>query len=208
MAIDIRAALEADNPAPKYVQLGEAAYGLFWRHGIKRVTVEEICRSAQVSKMTFYRYFDNKIALALYVLQKVMQVGRQIYREIMDRDAPFSEKASAFIQLKMDGSDDVSQEIVQDLVNSPIPEIARYIHQESQENLKMMQEDLRLAQEKGEVRGDIKPEFLLYFINRMIKMATDEALAPLYPSPQDLTRELLNLFFYGILTPTDREMVS
>ena len=208
MAIEIRAAVESDNPAPKYVDLVEAAYSLFWRHGIKRVTVEEICRSARTSKMTFYRYFDNKTALALYVLQKVMQVGRRIYRENMDRDVPFSQKASAFIQLKMEGSDDISQEIVQDLVDSPIPEVARYIHQESQKNLRILQEDLRLAQEKGEVRGDIKPDFLLYFINRMIRMAADEALAPLYPSPQDLTRELLNLFFYGILTRPDQEKAS
>jgi AcrR family transcriptional regulator len=208
MAIDIREAVEADNPTSKYVQLVETAYRLFWRHGIKRVSVEEICRSSQVSKMTFYRYFDNKTALALYVLQKVMQVGRQIYREIMDGDAPFSRKAASFIQMKMDGSDDVSPEIVQDLTNSPIPEVALYTQRVFQENVQMMQEDLRLAQEQGDIREDIKPEFLLYFINRMIGMATDEALTSLYASPQDLTRELLNLFFYGILSHSDREKAS
>jgi AcrR family transcriptional regulator len=208
MAIDIRAAVEADNPTPKYIQLVETAYRLFWRHGIKRVSVEEICRTSQVSKMTFYRYFDNKTALALYVLQKVMQVGRQIYREIMDGDAPFSRKAASFIQMKMDGSDDVSPEIVQDLTNSPIPEVARYISQVSQENVKMMQEDLRRAQKQGDIREDINPDFLLFFINWMIKAASEEKLASLFVSPQDLARELLNLFFYGILSSPDREKAS
>lgn len=33
---------------------------LFWKHGVKRVTVEEICVQASVSKMTFYKFFMNK----------------------------------------------------------------------------------------------------------------------------------------------------
>ena len=43
------------------LQTGEA---LFIKHGMRRVTVEEICRQAGVSKPTFYKYFQNKAALA------------------------------------------------------------------------------------------------------------------------------------------------
>ena len=35
----------------------ETATDLFMRYGVKRVTVEEICQTAKISKMTFYKYF-------------------------------------------------------------------------------------------------------------------------------------------------------
>jgi len=197
--MNIRAAIEADNPNPKYIQLVEAAHGLFWRYGIKRVSVEEICRAAGVSKMTFYNHFKNKVELALYVLRKVMQTGREVYRDIMDRDVPFAEKAADFIQMKLDASDDVSREIIEELMHSPIPEIAEYMQQLSRQNVQLLLADLTKAQQNGEIRQDIKPEFLLYFIHHMIEISTDEQLSGMFSSPQDLTRELLSLFFYGIL---------
>ncbi len=197
--MDIRKAVAADNPNPKYVQLVETAHSLFWRYGIKRVSVEEICRTAGVSKMTFYHHFKNKVELALYVLRKVMQTGLEVYRDIMDRDVPFVEKAADFIQMKLDASDDVSREIIEEIMQSPIPEIAEYMQQLSRQNVQLLLEDLNAAQEKGEIRADIKPEFLLYFINHMIELASDEKLTALYDSPQGVSRELLNLFFYGIL---------
>ena len=197
--MNIRNAIEADNPSPKYIQLVEAAHGLFWRYGIKRVSVEEICRTAGISKMTFYAHFKNKVELALYVLSKVMQTGIKAYRDIMDCDAPFAEKAADFIQLKIEANPEVSREIVEELVHSPIPEIAEYIHGQTQKNIRLLLDDLAQAQQKGEIRQDVKPEFLLFFIHHMIELATDERLTGLYSSPQELTRELLNLFFYGIL---------
>jgi len=197
--MNIRNAIEADNPSPKYIQLVEAAHGLFWRYGIKRVSVEEICRTAGISKMTFYAHFKNKVELALYVLSKVMQTGIKAYRDIMDCDAPFAEKAEDFIQLKIEANPEVSREIVEELVHSPIPEIAEYIQGQTQQNIRLLLDDLDQAQQKGEIRQDIKPEFLLFFIQHMIELATDERLTGLYSSPQELTRELLNLFFYGIL---------
>jgi AcrR family transcriptional regulator len=197
--MDIKEFVQADNPSPKFIRLVEHAHRLFWRYGIKRVTVEEICRTAGVSKMTFYNHFKNKIDLALYVLRKVMQAGMRAYRDIMDREVPFTEKAEDFIQMKMAASDEVSREILDELMHSPIPEIAEFIRRQQQQNVQILLADLTAAQEKGEIRRDIKPEFLLYFISRMIEMASDERMISLYDSPRGVSEEILNLFFYGIL---------
>ncbi len=197
--MEITNAIKADNPNPKYVQLVESAYGLFWKYGIKRVSVEEICRTAGVSKMTFYNHFKNKIALALYVIEKVMQTGMAIYREIMDRDAPFVEKAADFVQMKLDASDGISQAILEDFLHPSIPELAEYFRVKNQENLEILLSDLTQAQKNGEIRPDIEPRFLLYFIYQMREMASDKNLLALYDSPQTMSKELLNMFFYGIL---------
>ena len=48
---------------PKYLDIFKTAKDLFWKYGIKRVSIEEICKEAKVSKMTFYKFFPNKIEL-------------------------------------------------------------------------------------------------------------------------------------------------
>ena len=72
----------------KYQLIIETARDLFMRYGIKRVTVEEICKTAGVSKMTFYKHFKNKLDLALFILNKEFEKGISRYKRIMDQDVP------------------------------------------------------------------------------------------------------------------------
>jgi hypothetical protein len=102
----------------------------------------------------------------------------------------------------MDANPEVSREIVDEVIHSPIPEIADFIQQQFHHNVQLLLSDLIAAQKRGEIRQDIKPEFLLYFIHHMIELASDERLIDMYGSPQDMNRELFNLFFYGILPRT------
>ncbi len=66
----------------RYVQVLAAARELFWKHGLKRVTVEEICREAGVSKMTFYKFFPNKVTLAKAVYDKEVETGYEKFIEL------------------------------------------------------------------------------------------------------------------------------
>ena len=56
--------MTAQPDSSKSLDILNTARQLFWKHGIRRVSVEEVCREAGVSKMTFYRSFPNKIELA------------------------------------------------------------------------------------------------------------------------------------------------
>jgi AcrR family transcriptional regulator len=183
----------------KFQQIVQSAKDLFWRYGIRRVTIEEICRTASVSKMTFYKYFDNKVEIAKYIYNQVISEKEIEYRDIMASDIPFSEKIKQTIQLKMEGTKDLSQEFINELLQNVHPEVTALYHQKVRENLQRVLDDYTLAQKKGDIRPDIKPEFILYFLNHMIELVTDEKLVSLYELPQELIAELMNFFFYGIL---------
>lgn len=184
----------------KLQQITQTAYDLFWRHGIKRVTIEEICRTSGVSKMTFYKYFDNKNDLAISVLDSIFTKAQKRYHEIMAQDAPFSEKVNGIIKLKLEASKDVSTELLHDLWQNPVPEVADYMKKRTQLSLKEFLDDMILAQKKGEIRQDINPRFILYFIGKMQEFAADEKIVNLYETVHDFTSEIINFFFYGILT--------
>ena len=184
----------------KFMSLVNAATMLFWKFGIKRITIEEICREANVSKMTFYKFFSNKTEIAKYVLETEMDRGINKYREIMDADISFAKKVEMSVQLKMEQTEDLSQEFLTDLYRNPYPELLAFFESKKREFLNMLLADYTKAQKSGHLRKNLKPEFILYFLNHMFEMAKDKELYNMYASAQELIMELTNFFFYGILT--------
>ena len=184
----------------KREQIFETARVLFWKFGIRRVSVEEICREANVSKMTFYKHFKNKTDLAKKVIDRMIEERTALYKEIMSRDIPFAEKIRLTVQQKIEQTTDLSRELFLDLNKYADPDFREFLDRKTAEGIRMILQDYLEAQRNGDVRPDIKPEFILYFLNHIITLVRDENLVHMYESPQDLIIELTNFFFYGILT--------
>lgn len=189
----------------KYNQLLITAKELFWKFGIKRVSIEEICRESRVSKMTFYKFFSNKSDLVKTLLDKIITDAMDEYHTIMRQEIPFSEKVQQSIHLKMKSTSNMSQEFMEDLLKYADPEILDFYRQRSQENLTSITTDYINAQKSGKIRQDIKPEFIIYFLNHMMGMLDDPSLKQIYPTPQEMIMELTRFFFYGILTRDNQD---
>lgn len=189
----------------KHQQIIDTARDLFWRHGVRRIAVEEICQAAGVSKMTFYKYFKNKIDLVLFILESIYAEGIARYKGIMAQNIPYEEKIKQVIQMKLEITQDISQEMLKDWMSDSIPEIAELMQRMQHKNIQLFLDDMVAAQKKGEIRREIKPEFILYFLNKMGEIAGDEQVIHMYDSTQALTAELVNFFFYGILTRKPEE---
>ena len=56
------------------------------------------------------------------------------------------------------------------------------------------------AQKRGEIRRDINPQFILNLLNKMIEIAGEVRVINMNESTPPLTTDLIDLFFYGILT--------
>lgn len=173
---------------------------LFWKHGIKRVSIEEICQVAGVSKMTFYKYFSNKSALAKHIIEEITEEGIKNYKNIINSDISYDQKVKKMIQAKMTNSTDISQELFLDLYKYGDKEFYNTIEAIKNRIFNIYLDDFRIAQKSGDIRSDIKPEFILFFLNRITEMMTDTELVSMYPDPQHLIAEITNIFFYGIMS--------
>lgn len=187
------------NHNKKIQQLVMTARELFMRHGIRRITVEEICSEADISKMTFYKYFKNKIEITKYLLNQIYSEQMATYRNIMNQEISYRNKVKSIIQLKHEHTYMISQEFLDDLYKNPIPEIAELLEKFKQESLNEILKDLNVAKDKGEIRKNLKPELILYFLNHMRDMVENGTLLSIYKSPNDLIMDLTNFFFYGVL---------
>ncbi len=166
---------------------------------MKRVSIEEICVEAGVSKMTFYKNFTNKTALALYILKKHYSDSMSEYRSIMDSSSSYPEKIERGIELKLKNAQNLSQEFVLELYKNGDPEIRDFMQQMVKESLDVFMTDFISYQRKGEVRSDVKPEFVLYMLNKMVEMTTDDNFIRLFEDPADMVRTISNFYFYGIM---------
>lgn len=189
----------------KFTQLVDTAEALFQRHGLQRVSVEEICLQAGVSKMTFYKYFSNKTDLAKHIIDRIMTHAEVRYREIMDGEAPFREKMKELIVMKMEKAEEFSFESMGELYRNPSPEIACMLQKRAEINLKMLLDDFSQAQARGELHSKIRPELILFTLNRMMDWISDETFLEMFDSLPSLTSELIHLFFYGILGCVGKE---
>lgn len=175
-----------------------ASKKLFWKHGFRRVSVEEICQEAKTSKMTFYRFFPNKIELAKNVLDRYLEESMITFRKITGENSSGSVKMEKLIQMKLDGSNDISKEFIQDFLIINDLDISNYL----ENKLKLFWEEgiaeLKNGQKEGWIRSGVNIEFLFYFSEKIIPLINDDKALKFFNSPKELIGELTNLIIYGI----------
>jgi len=190
-----------ENPPKKSKKIGqivETSETLFMRYGLKRVTVEEICQKANVSKMTFYKYFSNKIELVKHIWNNWLDEGYNMADKIDAMDIPFTEKVRMILEWKMDFLSRMSPEFIEEFIHfdPALKEFMEELYRKSYERF------LRLVaewQKKGDIRSEIRPEFLLAVFDKLEEMVRDDNLRKLYPNHVEFIRELNSFIFYGIL---------
>ena len=183
----------------KYEAILETANDLFWKHGIKRVTIEEICSEARVSKMTFYKYFPNKIELAKTLLQQVFEESMHKFNEILNDNLPFTEKINKIILLKFEAIKNISTEFINDLYKNQEYGLYQYMEEQKKQMLGLFVDFLIDAQHKGQIRKDIKIDFILTYINQGYSLFENKELVSKYDQPQGLIMDFMNFMFYGLL---------
>jgi AcrR family transcriptional regulator len=190
--------MEAIRENKKYCDIMHNARILFWKHGFRRVSVEEICKQAKVSKMTFYKFFPDKYELAKAVYEEVMNEGLKAFRELIHSDLPGNEKLKGMIMLKAQGTNNISSEFLADFYNGNEPELQQYVQKRTEQVWIEVIEDIKWAQQEGIFRKDFRPEVLIAISFKMTELLKDERIIKLYPAPQDFILEISNLTAFGI----------
>ena len=190
----------------KKEQIISTAEELFQKFGFKRVTVEEICLKASVSKMTFYKYFDNKEELIKNMMTNWLNQTIDLVIQIKDLNIPFMEKIEMLLKLKQEGTAKFSKEMLFDYIN-PEPEMQIFMNDFYIRGKELFVKFIREAQLKGDVRQEIKPEFLIAVLDKFIELARDPELLSLYPNVTDFSLEINKFVYCGIL-PIDTPEIN
>jgi AcrR family transcriptional regulator len=181
----------------KYQKIIETAKVLFFKHGIKRITIEEICNKANVSKMTFYKFFENKSDLVKHLLQSIFNETSKIYFAIMEEKISFIEKIKKLIILKLEKTDEYGESFVKDLMEDNSGLLA-YMSQMKTENDRLLADFLKKGQDEGVIRKTITPDLQLYYYDIFTEMFKSERFTNLIPNTHQRLEEIMNMLFYGM----------
>jgi len=184
-------------------QIVETATALFTRFGIRRVTVEEICREAGASKMTFYKYFPNKMVLLKHIWNGWLDEGYRKLAEIDSMDIPFAEKMKRLIEYKMELLSKWNPEFIDEVIHAD-PEMKEFIEKMRAKNIAFFMKYVSEAQEKGDMRK-MRPEFFMVILEKLTDLIQDQNLRRVYPNDLEFIREIHNFLFFGVLPVENRE---
>ena len=189
-------AKSVQKKSKKREQIIETATNLFMRHGIKRVSVAEICTKAGASKMTFYKYFSNKIELVENIWRKLLAEGFNKLDEIDAMAIPLPEKIQLMFNWKQDFVANISDVFIEEILPINI-NVEGY--------RKRFIQFIIDAQKRGEVRREIRPEFFIAVLDKLQELALDEELVKSYPSFIEFNREIKDFLWFGIYARPDLE---
>ena len=183
---------------PKRIQILTTGKELFWKFGFKRVTIEEICREARVSKMTFYKFFPNKLELASTILDQLFDESIANIQKIRDEHVSADLTFKKMLQLKSEGSQGISNEFIKDLYVNAEDGLNAYIAEKIGMMFAEMIKVYEQGQEDGWVRKDLNIPFFMKYTMKVIEIVSNEELLNYFDDPQDMIMEVTNLFIYGI----------
>ncbi|ASN07142.1 TetR/AcrR family transcriptional regulator [Virgibacillus necropolis] len=180
----------------KTISILEGALTLFMKFGIKKVSIAEIARKANVSQVTIYNYFGSKNELTDEVIRFYIEKTWDETEELLTSDLPFPDKIQQLIFSKKQTADEMNENFYQEFMmeygtgNNYLEEF--YTNKALPKMMELFDEGKR----QGYVDPSISNESILLYIQIFKEqMQREDIYSQLLP----LTEEITKLFFYGIL---------
>ncbi len=185
----------AQQPVKKQLLL-EAAQELFFKYGVRRVTVEEICKEAGVSKMTCYKYFTDKWDIARTMLDALVNFGIAAFQDMMLEDGPFAAKVEKMLLQTTAQIHAVGPALLDDMMREDSP-LNGYFRDMQKKTRKLSVDFFILAQQQGHIHPDLKMPVLLFMFDHLCDLVNHRDFVNIMPDIQDRASELAALLFYG-----------
>ena len=169
---------------------------LFIKHGMSRVSVEEVCRQTGVSKPTFYSHFENKADLGRRIAELWLEEGIKRIDEIQVAQIPFTAKLQQILDVRQEFAVRPGPEFFEDLIRLDI---------DMSHILESVMGFFTHSQARGDIRGDVPPQVLLAAYNSLNSLQHDPRIRELYKDSESLATDVFTLFYYGALQTAHRE---
>jgi AcrR family transcriptional regulator len=196
--------LNFDSLPKKQIKLIEAAQELFFSYGVSRVTVEEICKTAKISKMTFYKYFADKWDIAKAVLDYLINAGLETYYQLIEEPIPFEQKVEQILMLSDSQVHALGSAYLNDLMKPDSPLYA-YFAEQQKKMRELSVEFLQQAQAKGLINTEIKIPVALFMLDRLSELLNEPGFIQIVPDIEERAAQIAKFFFHGFARSSTKE---
>jgi AcrR family transcriptional regulator len=180
---------------------------LFFKYGIRSVTMDDVARELSISKKTLYQYFDNKDHLVLAVAQNHLDNEQQEFSQIRDESQNAIEEISKLSVCMRRNLSNINPTTMHDLKKFHSEAWNQFLKFKYEFIKSNIVENIKWGVSEGYYRDSIDAEILAIFRMEQVEMMFDQNI---YPSGHfDFSKVQIQLFVhfvYGILTHKGREL--
>ncbi|NQT62171.1 MAG: TetR/AcrR family transcriptional regulator [Candidatus Marinimicrobia bacterium] len=181
------------------------AEDLFMQFGYDRVSVEEICREAGVSKVTFYKYFKNKFGVLDEYMTVRLELGMEVFNKIRTADASLQDKMKALIAMKESAVSHFTPVFYKSLLSGD-EMVQAFMQEWITQSMNAMRNFLEDGQKSGEIYPGYSVDFLLHVWTSMAEIARSESMLSMYNDDMvKLSKDFMNFLFYGTTGPPQED---
>jgi AcrR family transcriptional regulator len=181
------------------IEILEAAKELFFKHGFKRISIEDICNKANVSRRTFYVYYENKTDLLIQLMEQINDNNLQELLAISEGNLLFPEKLIQMTNYNIAQLEKMTPEFLADIHDPSFVEIRKHYESKGAFWKEWTRVFFTEAQNRGDIRNNLDIDFLQQFMNYAIESYKNDEIRKRNPDPVLLMRKVSDMLFYGIL---------
>lgn len=184
-------------------KIESTAKELFFAQGIKKTSIDEICRKAGTSRKTFYTMYSNKQDIAMAVLTKFGDENLEISKNIIASNDGFAHKIKIMLNLKYEMSRSISMDFVNDLMQPETADLMQYMAKLQGESYLLLRSFFEQAQANGEMNPNLRIDFVIMLMQKMTEWISDKQVQAMFVSPEALTKHVSETLIYGIMPPSE-----
>ncbi|TNH03725.1 TetR/AcrR family transcriptional regulator [Testudinibacter sp. TR-2022] len=184
----------------KSAVIQQTALQLFSQQGWKRVSVDEICQQAKVSRVTFYKHFKNKKALLKQLLFEQKEEVRLRFLDFLKQEISLETIISQIFKMQEEALNGLySQPMQADFQYHSDEEIRSFFTTMEQEKYRFMSHFFQQLQTKRIIQQDFPIALISVFTRKIDELRTDPQLCNLYRGKEhQLNIDALQLMMYGL----------
>lgn len=188
----------------------EQASGMFFKYGIRGITMDEIAESLGMSKRTVYESFSAKEELLKECIEYKYQEGKQLRNELLEQnpDDPLEVIRQHFRHVIL-ALNELHPNFFNDMKKYHSRLWMEHIESKQEENIDFTRNMITLGIEKGVFRDSANPEILSKMIHHTMQMITLGDIFPenRYPRAEVIIQVMFN-FIRGLVTPAGLEIID
>ena len=182
---------------------------LFWKYGVRSVTMEEIAKQLGISKKTIYQHFPDKEQILYQVIQhKTSRNQLEMECMVIDTANPIEEILSV-LNMMQKNADKVSPNLLMDIKRYYPQAFSLFRQYKEGQIMGSILENIQKGIAEGLYRKDLNPPILARLRVEQIELAFNHDL---FPSDQysmhDVQAELIHHFVRGMLTEKGFEVYN
>ncbi len=198
-----------DAPMETKERILRAAYELFFRYGIKSVTMDDIAKHLSMSKKTIYQFFRDKDEVVHTLMESALEEDRRDFHAIAEKSGNVVEEVFEMMKKMNVIFGTVNPNIFYDL-RKYHPQTWELFHKFKTEFIvEQVEKTLEKGKNDGFVRGDVNSRLLAKLRGEEIEMGFNPVLFP--PDKYrilDVQLAFAEHFLYGICTLKGHKLIN